>query len=89
MTPKGDSPQKTQLPPTPKTNPLQSPAPPKFILSLSKDELAPNPHPIPKIPRPNPLTNPKPTFYNNPNAKTSSPQTAPNEGNNGVKSRPG
>ena len=45
--------------------------------------------PKPKIPRPNPLTNPKPTFYTTPNAKTSFPQTAPNGGNNGVKSRPG
>ncbi len=45
--------------------------------------------PNPKIPHSNPLTNPKPTFYNNPNAKTSFPRTALNGGNNGVKSRPG
>ena len=83
--------------PTPpkKTNPPhpQIPAPHlQFILSLSKDELGVPPKKPPtqsQNPPTQPLDNPKPTFYNNPNAKTSFPQTAPNGGNNGVKSRPG
>ena len=69
-------------------HPPQIPRPPQFILSLSKDELG-APPPNPKIRPPNPLTTPKPTFYNNPNAKTSFPRTALNGGSYGVKSRPG
>ena len=58
-------------PPQKPTPPPPNPRPtPQFILSLSKDELAPNP----KIPHPNPLTTIKLMFYNNPNAKTSSPK---------------
>ena len=87
----GVSPPKNQLPPTPKSpaHTPKTPPPPQFILSLSKDELGVPQKPNPKIPPPNPLTTYEHIFYTNPNAKTSFPQTAPNGGSHGVKSRPG